>query len=113
MRRVGLVGCALAVGVLIGGGVPARAEETGMASIHTWVKAGRKTCLADHFHNGSGSGKTRSQAERQAIQAWADFTAWEYGSTWGRYSLAASKRMTCERGSDWSCQVEARPCRGH
>jgi hypothetical protein len=112
MKRIGVVGCALALGVLGGAGLPARAGETGIAGIHTWVKVGRKTCLADHFHHGSGNGKTRAHAERQAIRAWVDFTAWEYGSAWGRYSLAASKRMTCERGSDWSCQVEARPCRG-
>jgi hypothetical protein len=113
MRRIGMFGCALALGVLIGGSEPGRAAETGMASIHTWVRVGGKTCLADHFHNGSGSGNTRSQAERQAVQAWVDFTAWEYGSSWGRYHLAASKRMTCERGGErWTCQVEARPCRG-
>jgi hypothetical protein len=111
MKRIGVVGYALALGVLVGAGAVGQAEETGVAEIHTWVKVGRKTCLADHFHSGSGSGSMRPQAEKQAIQSWADFTAWEYGSTWGRYSLAASKKMTCERGDGWSCYVEARPCR--
>jgi hypothetical protein len=89
----------------------AGAEETGIAGIHSWVKMGRKTCMLDHFHYGNGRGPTRPQAERAAIQAWVDFTAWEYGSTWGRYSISASKKMTCERSDDWSCDLEARPCR--
>jgi hypothetical protein len=111
MSKIGAVGYALALGVLIGGGAVAQAEETGVAGIHTWVKVGRKTCLADHFHSGSGSGPTRQQAEKQAIQSWIDFTAWEYGSTWGRYALAASKKVNCERGDGWSCHLEARACR--
>jgi hypothetical protein len=96
----------------MGAGMAAQAEESGLATMHTWVRVGGRTCMADHFHSGSGSGKTRAQAERQAIQAWVDFTAWEYGSSWGRYSLSASRRMTCERGDSWNCTVEARPCRG-
>jgi hypothetical protein len=111
MRAIGVVGCALALGLLIGAGAAVQAEETGVAEIHSWVKAGHKTCLADHFHSGNGSGNTRQQAEKQAIQSWADFTAWEYGSSWGRYTLAASKKMSCERGDSWSCFVEARPCK--
>jgi hypothetical protein len=113
MGRIGVAGCALALGVLVGVGAGAQAEETGLAGIHTWVRVGGKTCLADHFHSGSGSGSTRTQAERQAIQSWVDFTAWEYGSSWGRYILSASKKMTCQRGDGWSCFVEARPCRTH
>jgi hypothetical protein len=87
-------------------------RETGIAKIHTWVRIGRKTCMLDHFHYGSGNGPTRVQAGRVAIRSWADFTAWEYGDTWGRYSIAVSKKMTCSPGSgSWSCAVEARPCR--
>jgi hypothetical protein len=87
-------------------------RETGIAKIHTWAKIGRKTCMLDHFHYGSGNGPTRAQAERVAIRSWADFTAWEYGETWGRYTIAVSKKMTCSPGSGgWSCAVEARPCR--
>jgi hypothetical protein len=108
---MGVVGCALALSVAVGAGAGAQAEETGMAGMHDWVKVRGRTCFADHFHSGNGTGSTRAQAEKQAIRAWVDFTAWEYGSTWGRYALAASKKMKCERGSDWSCFVEARPCR--
>lgn len=89
-----------------------QAQETGMAQIHQWVKVGRKTCMLDHFHDGSGNGSTRKQAERAAIAAWAEFTAWEYGSPWGRYAIAESKRMDCSQsGGGWSCAVQARPCR--
>jgi hypothetical protein len=68
--------------------------------------------MLDHFHDGSGKGPTRAQAERVAIRSWAEFTAWEYGESWGRYSVAASKKMTCSpMAVGWSCAVEARPCR--
>jgi hypothetical protein len=98
--------------VLLAGGAVAQSQETGLAEIHIWVKVGRKTCMVDHFHDGSGTGKSRAEAERAAIRAWVEFTAWEYGPPWGRYSLAASKKATCSRESDsWRCGVEARPCR--
>jgi hypothetical protein len=101
----------VALGVLLGTIGAGRAEETGIADIHTWIKVGRKTCMLDHFHSGTGHGETRAQAERQAVQSWVDFTAWEYGGSWGRYSIAASKKMSCERTGSWSCFLEARPCR--
>jgi hypothetical protein len=103
--------CALALVLLLAGS--AAAEETGVASIHSWVKVGRKTCMLDHFHDGNGNGKTRAQAEKAAIISWTEFTAWEYGSAWGRYALAASKAMQCSQDSPsvWSCHVQARPCR--
>jgi hypothetical protein len=104
--------CALALVGVLQAGAAAQAQETGVAGIHTWVKVGRKTCLLDHFHNGDGKGASKAQAERAAIQAWTEFTAWEYGDTWGRYSIAASKKVECSRdGSNWSCALEARPCR--
>jgi hypothetical protein len=92
---------------------PAHADDTGIAAIHSWVKVGRKTCMVDHFHEGSGTGKTRQKAETGAKQSWTDFTAWEYGSDWARYSISESKQVDCSRNgaSDWSCQVSSRPCR--
>lgn len=111
MRTFTVGACALALALLAGGAV-AQSQETGLAEIHTWVKVGRKTCMLDHFHDGSGTGPTRAVAERAAIHAWAEFTAWEYGPHWGRYSMAASKKATCSRESgSWRCAVEARPCR--
>jgi hypothetical protein len=106
----GICALALCVSVPIAG--PVRAQETGVASIHSWVKVGRKTCMLDHFHDGSGTGSTKKQAERAAIGAWTEFTAWEYGSPWGRYSIAVSKTMNCSQDTgSWSCHVQARPCR--
>jgi hypothetical protein len=113
MTKQEVRGLAVVLGILLGaaGAAQARAEETGIAQIHSWVKMGRKTCMVDHFHSGTGNGDTRGQAERKAVQSWVDFTAWEYGNRWGRYSIAASKKMTCERTGSWTCFVEARPCR--
>jgi hypothetical protein len=114
MRKQRVSRCGVVLAVLLGTMGAAHADdETGVAGIHTWSRVGRKTCLTDHFHNGNGNGATRLLAERQAIQAWADFTAWEYGSSWGHYQLAASKKITCERSGSWSCFLEARPCRGY
>jgi hypothetical protein len=91
---------------------PAHADETGVASIHTWIRVGRKTCMADHFHDGTGTARTRAGAHLAAIRAWSEFTAWEYGSSWGSYGLALSKSAKCARSSSgWSCTVQARPCR--
>jgi hypothetical protein len=92
----------------------AHAGETGVASIHSWVKVGRKTCMLDHYHSGNGSGRTRAEAQRAAIRDWVGFTAWEYGSSWASYSLAVSKSMKCDRSSDgYSCNTDARACRGY
>jgi hypothetical protein len=67
--------------------------------------------MRDHVHYGSGNGPTRAHAEGAAIRSWAEFTAWEYGDSWRRYSAAASKKMNCSQRSGWSCDVQARPCR--
>jgi hypothetical protein len=111
MIRSVFFGAAFVVAQALAASPAAVAQESGLAGMHTWVRVGRKTCMLDHFHDGSGSGATRSQAERAAIRAWTDFTAWEYGSHWGRYGLAVSKSMSCSGGGGWSCSVSARPCR--
>jgi hypothetical protein len=68
--------------------------------------------MADHFHDGSGTGSTRARAQAAAIRAWIDFTAWEYGSRWGSYGAAISKSMSCSGGpGSYSCSTSARPCR--
>jgi hypothetical protein len=109
--------CLVAAGatLLIGLGpapAPVLAQQTGLAGIHAWVPVGRKTCMATHTHEGSGNGKTKKDAERAAIRAWESFTIWEYGPSWGRYSLSESKTINCDRstGSEFSCQVSSRPC---
>ena len=103
--------CAVSLLAVLGGGT-AWSQGTGIAGIHAWVKVGRKTCMLDHYHDGSGNGPARAQAERAAIRAWAEFTAWEYGNSWGNFGNAASKSVNCTRDAGgWNCAVQARPCR--
>lgn len=97
---------------LLGTPLPASAQETGLAGIHTWVPVGRKTCMESHYHDGNGTGKTKKDAERAAIRSWESFTIWEYGPPWGRYAASESKRTTCDVAADksFSCHVTSRPC---
>ena len=89
------------------------ADDTGFAGIHDWKKEkGNRICMSDHFHDGSGSGKTRAEAEDAAKRSWIEFTAFEYGTDWGSYKLAASQTSDCaEIGLKWTCQISARPCK--
>jgi len=102
-------------GVLMLGVTSASAQGLGLAGIHEWVRVGSKTCMKDHFHNGSSSAMpTRKAAEIEAMRSWQDFTAWEYGRAWGSFRMAESKSVSCSgKNADrsWSCQVSARPCR--
>jgi hypothetical protein len=110
MKKALGLACALAMGGLSPGTV--QAQETGLAGMHTWTRVGGRVCMLDHFHDGSGSGSTRAAAQRSAIQAWIDFTAWEYGSRWGSWGASVSKRMSCSGGGgNYSCSVSSRPCR--
>jgi len=113
MKKSAAGACALALlGMLAGGASAQQSAETGVAEIHSWVKVGRKTCMVDHYHDGNGNGATRAKAEKSAIVSWSEFTAWEYGTPWGRYSNAVSKTMECSQASGaWTCHVQARPCR--
>lgn len=89
------------------------ADDTGLASIHTWRKIGKKTCFVDHYHDGNGTAATRDKAEASAIRNWVEFTALEYGSDWSSFGNAASKTMTCRQSmSEWICDLAAIPCRG-
>jgi hypothetical protein len=103
---------ALALGLMLVPGGAAVAQDTGLAGMHTWVRVGGRTCLLDHFHDGSGAGSTRAAAQRAAMRAWSDFTAWEYGNRWGSYGASISKRMSCSGGpGNYSCDTSSRPCR--
>jgi hypothetical protein len=99
--------------LLVAAAISARADETGMAGIHEWRKEAGKTCLSDHFHDGVGTGISRKDAEAKAIASWQSFTIWEYGTTWGSYRLAGSRKMDCTQAGvkDWSCAVSARACK--
>ena len=104
--------CAGALALALTTADTAMAQDTGLAGMHAWVRIGGRTCLLDHYHDGSGSGPTRASAMRAAIGAWSDFTAFEYGSRWGSYRAAVSKRMGCSGGpGNYSCSTSARPCR--
>ncbi len=88
------------------------ASETGFAGIHDWRKEAGKTCLVDHFHYGSGTGSTKKAALGNAIASWSSFTVLEYGSTWGRYTLAAGKVTNCgQTGGGWTSNIRARACK--
>lgn len=92
------------------------ADETGFAGIHAWKKEkGRRICMTDHFHDGSGKGKTRKDAEELAKRSWIEFTAFEYGTVWGSYELAVSQTRDCRESAStgWFCMVSARPCKRH
>lgn len=85
---------------------------TGIDKIHAQVRVGNRVCMADHDHNHEASMPSRKGAETAAIRNWQIFTADEYGTAWGKYSLSVSQKMTCsEGGGRWSCRVVARPCR--
>jgi hypothetical protein len=86
-------------------------DGMGLAGIHAWVKVAGKTCMADHFHDGQGTGPTKAQAQAAAVRAWSDFTAWEYGRRWARWQVSASKSGSCSAGGgSISCSVSSRPC---
>ena len=90
----------------------ALADDTGFASAHDLRKERGRTCMSDHYHQGGGSGSTKKAAQVDAIKSWQNFTAFEYGSDWARFSKAASKSMSCSAStSGVECNVEARACR--
>jgi hypothetical protein len=91
---------------------PIAAHETGLASIHDWRREGGRICMSDHYHDGSGNGRTRHHAQLAAMHAWSDFTVFEYGSAWGHFGLAAGRKVRCTGGGQsWYCAVVARPCK--
>ncbi len=84
----------------------------GLDGLHEQRREGGRICMTEHTHAGSAAGQPSKQlALASATRDWAGFTAWEYGMPWGSWNLAASKSVSCNKGSSWSCTVEARPCR--
>jgi hypothetical protein len=105
-----LVAAALAVTLPT---LPASADETGLASMHDWVRIGRKVCYAEHTHYASSNGhRSKRAALNAAIKDWQEFTAFEYGTSWAYFRRASAKRRACSRqASGWSCSIQARPCK--
>ena len=104
---------AIIVFTLIVASVPhALADDTGMASSHSWRNEGNKTCFEEHSHAGDGEGRTKRAAKKAAIRVWREFTAWEYGTDWAYYRRASGKIVSYTKAVvGWSARIEARPCR--
>jgi len=109
MRRIHL---AIVAAALVPS-IAARADDTGLAYAHDLRKEGGRLCMSDHYHSGSGTGRTKAAAQAAAARSWTDFTNFEYGTVWARWSLATSKSVRFTKdASGWSADVDARPCRG-
>lgn len=92
----------------------AQADDTGVAqSLHATMRVGKKLCLIDHSHSGSSSGLPSERAAKNAaIQSWAGFTAWEYGTDWANIRKAIRTSMKCSQaGGSWGCDLLANPCK--
>lgn len=102
-----------AAGVIALISTAAHADDTGLAYSHDLRKEGGRLCMSDHYHSGSGSGRTKAAAQAAAVRSWADFTNFEYGTAWARWSLAQGKSVHYTKAeSGWDASVDARPCRG-
>jgi hypothetical protein len=100
--------------VLASGGGAALADDTGLAgTLHDLRREGRKVCIVEHWHYGSGVGATKKAALADATGSWQSFTAMEYGSDWARFQKANSRNVSCSNagGGSVNCSIEGRPCR--
>jgi hypothetical protein len=89
-----------------------QASLSGLDKLHEQARVGGKTCMTEHEHGGEGTLPSKKGARQAAIRHWQSFTTWEYGRAWGRYRLAAARKMDCQAGgSGWLCKTTARPCR--
>jgi hypothetical protein len=114
IRRHARLATAVLIGLSLLPAPYAGADDTGIAqALWTIKREGKRACIQDHTHDGYSSGvASRKAAEQQAVKAWAEFTAWEYGTDWAQWTKAAGKRLSCSQGSDgWGCHAEARPCK--
>jgi hypothetical protein len=103
-----------ACGLLAASGLSAAADDTGLAgALHDLRREGRKVCIVEHWHYGSGTGATKKAALADATGSWQSFTAMEYGTDWARFQKANSRNVSCSNtgGGGVSCSIEGRPCR--
>ncbi len=85
-----------------------------LADIHEQRRERGLNCMSDHFHYGSSADKpSKRAAQTAAIQSWADFVNFEYGSAWTSWARSGSKSISCTQAgsSYWGCDASARPCR--
>ncbi|MGQ0456865.1 MAG: hypothetical protein ACT4OU_07370 [Hyphomicrobium sp.] len=110
MRSLALAGLVAAVIVMP---VAAHAQSSGgMDSMHDQRREGGRVCMIDHFHYGSGSGKSKQAALADAIGSWQSFTDFEYGGRWASWKRSASKEI--KYGSNpqgITADISSRPCR--
>ncbi len=89
----------------------AQAQQSGMAGMHAQHVVKGKQCFTDHAHVGTGThATTKKAAIEAAARDWSAFTAFEYGSDWGHWRYAWDKKIECEAGKSWICEVQAKPC---
>ncbi len=104
---------ALASVILLAVSTNVMADDTGLAYSHDLRKEGGRLCMADHYHSGSGEGRSKGAARAAAVRSWADFTNLEYGTRWAHFSVARSQSTRYVKADNgWSAYIEARPCRG-
>jgi hypothetical protein len=109
MQRISIA----AIAVAVVSSTAAYADDTGLAYAHDLRKEGGRLCMSDHYHSGSGSGKSKPAAQAAAVRSWADFTNLEYGTAWARWSVAHGKSVRYTKAdSGWDASIDARPCRG-
>ena len=109
-----LKSCLLIASLAAAGSFANGAAAGVLDGLHQKVRVGSKLCFADHSHAGSSFGApTKGHALQAAIKDWSGFTVLEYGQEWGNFSLSWAKTIQCQPSShgQWSCQIEARPCR--
>lgn len=90
------------------------ADDTGVATtLHETVRKGNLLCLASHEHAGTSQNQpTKKLALAVAVNDWAGFTAWEYGTDWAYWKLAHRKQVKCGGGpGSFGCSIAASPCR--
>lgn len=91
----------------------ASAQETGLHTLHQVAPMGGKTCMTSHEHYGeSPASSTKGVAMKLAVNKWVQFTADEYGKSWGSYAAAVGKKEACTGAApNIVCSVTARPCK--
>lgn len=105
-------------GVLLGllSGISASTVQAGVDKLHKQSVERGLVCMSKHYHFvASGAWPSKAQAMATAKRRWERFTGLEYGRAWGSLKIAGSVTWSCgasksHRGTQWSCDLKARPC---
>lgn len=110
MRTLALAGVLAAV-VLAPSIVHAQSSG-GLDSMHEQRREAGRVCMSDHFHYGSGAGRTKPIALADAISSWQSFTDFEYGGRWASWKRSASKEIKyASTPQGFAADISSRPCR--